>query len=92
MSNETVILAFLEKKAAHTPTRNIQNGYYMYKGQTLKSNGLELINYATRIAYHENGKIYLNIKRYSSTTSHTQSKIRYLATKNNFQIVEYEEA
>jgi hypothetical protein len=92
MSNETVILAFLEKKAAHTPTRNILNGIYMYKGQTLKSNGLELINYSTRIAYHENNKLYLNIKKYSSTTSHIQSKIRRLATEKNYQIVEYKEA
>ena len=92
MSNQTVILAFLEKKAAHTPTRNIQNGYYMYKGQTLKSNGLELINYSTRIAYHESNKLYLNIKKYSSTTSHIQSLIRRLATQKNLEIVEYMEA
>ena len=91
MSNQNVILAFLEKKAAHTPTRNIQNGYFMYKGQTLKSNGLELINYSTRIAYHENNKLYLNVKKYSSTTSHIQSLIRRLATEKNIEIVEYKE-
>lgn len=89
MSNEKVILAFLEKKAAHTPTRNIVNGYYTYKGQTLKTNGLELINYSTRIAYHENGKLYLNVGKYSSTTSHIQSKIRRLAERKNMEIVEY---
>jgi len=91
MNNENVILAFLNKKAAQTPLRNIINGYYEYKGRTLQSNGLELINYATRIAYHENNKIYLNIKKYSSTTSHIQSKIRRLAEKNNMQVVEYSE-
>ncbi len=90
MSNEKVILNFLNKKAAHTPTRNIVNGYFTYKGQTLKSNGLELINYNTRIAYHQNDKLYLNIRKYSSTTSHIQSKLRRLAEQMNFQIVEYE--
>ena len=89
MSNEKVILAFLEKKAAHTPTRNINGGYYTYKGETLKTNGLELINYSTRIAYHQNGKLYLNIGKYSSTTSHIQSKLRRLAEEKNIEIVEY---
>ena len=89
MSNEKVILAFLEKKAAHTPTRNIVNGYYTYKGQTLKTNGLELINYSTRIAYHQNGKLYLNIGKYSSTTSRIQSDLRRLAERKNMEIVEY---
>lgn len=91
MSNEKVILAFLNKKAAHTPTRDIINGVFMYKGQTLKTNGLELINYSTRIAYHENGKLYLNTRKYSSTTSHIQSKLRRLATECGFDIVEYTE-
>lgn len=90
MSNEKVILQFLNKKAGHTPTRNITNGYYTYKGQTLKTNGLELINYNTRIAYHQNDKLYLNIRKYSSTTSHIQSKLRRLAEERNFQIIEYE--
>ena len=91
MSNENVILAFLEKKAAQTPLRNIINGYYEYKGRTLKSNGLELINYATRIAYHEDNKLYLNVKKYSNTTSHIQSKIRRLAEEMNIQVIEYSE-
>ena len=89
MSNETVILAFLEGKNAHTPTRDIINGYFTYKGQTLKTDGKELINYSTRIAYHKNGKLYLNISKYSSTTSHIQSKIRRLAQEKNMEIVEY---
>lgn len=91
MSNENVILAFLEKKAAHTPTRDVLNGVFVYKGQTLKTNGLELINYSTRIAYHENDKLYLNIKKYSVTTSKIQSKLRYLASSKGFEIVEYSE-
>lgn len=89
MSNEKVILAFLNEKNAHTPTRNIINGIYTYKGQTLKTNGEELINYSTRIAYHKNGKLYLNISKYSSTTSRIQSKIRRLAENLGFKIVEY---
>lgn len=89
MSNEKVILQFLDKKTGHTPTRDIVNGVYIYKGQTLKTNGLELINYATRIAYWQGGKLYLNIKKYSTTTSKIQSKIRQLAESRGVDIVEY---
>ena len=89
MSNDKVILAFLNGKNAHTPTRNITSGYSTYKGQTLKTNGEELINYSTRIAYHKNGMLFLNVSKYSSTTSHIQSKIRRLAEDLGFKIVEY---
>lgn len=91
MSNEKVILAFLEGKNAHTPTRDILNGCYIYKGQTLKSNGVDLINYSTKIAYHKDGKIYLNVGKYSVTTSKIQSKIKYLASQKGLEIVEYKE-
>lgn len=89
MSNEKVIRAFLNKKCGKTSTRNIINGYYMYRGETLKSNGLELINYATRIAYHQNGKLYLNTKKYSRTTSKIQTLLKRLAENMDFEIVEY---
>ena len=47
MSNEKVILAFLEGKEAHTPTREVGTYYltFTYKGQTLKTDGKELILY-----------------------------------------------
>lgn len=89
MSNEKVILQFLDKRAGHTPTRDIVNGIYTYKGQTLKTNGLELINYNTRIAYWQNNILHINIHKYSSTTSHIQSKLRRLAESKGVDIVEY---
>ena len=91
MSNEKVILQFLEGKAGHTPTRDILNGVYVYKGQTLKTNGCELINYNTRIAYIENGVLFLNVKKYSVTTSKIQNNIRRLASERGFTIKEYQE-
>lgn len=89
MSNEKVILQFLDKRAGHTPTRDIVNGVYIYKGQTLKTNGLELINYNTIIAFWEDGKVHLNTKKYSSTTSKIQSKIRQLCESKGVDILEY---
>jgi len=89
MSNEKVIIRFLDKRAGHTPTRNIVNGVYVYKGQTLKTNGLELINYSTRIAYWCNDILYVNTKKYSSTTSHIQSKLKRLAEERGLKIIEY---
>ncbi len=89
MTKEKVILQFLDKKAGHTPNRDITNGVYVYKGCTLKSNGLELINYSTRIAYWQNGKLYINIHKYSSTTSKIQSKLKRLAQERGVDIIEY---
>lgn len=91
MSNENVIKTFLEKEQARTPLRNIINGYYSYKGRTLWTIENELINYNTRIAYIEGNTLYINVKKYSSTTSHIQSKIKLLGKEYNYNIVEYQE-
>lgn len=91
MKNENVIKKFLEKEQAKTPLRDIVNGYYSYKGRTLWTWKNELINYSTRIAYIEDNTLYINIKKYSSTTSKIQSKIKQLGKEYNYNIVEYQE-
>ena len=91
MSNENVIKTFLEKKQAKTPLRTIVNGYYSYKGRTLWTRDNELINYNTRIAYIEDNNLYINVKKYSSTTSKIQSKIKLLGKEYNYNIIEYQE-
>lgn len=88
MSNENVIREFLSGGQAKTPLRNINCGYYSYKGRTLYTEENNLINYKTTIASLINGKVYLNINKYSSTTSKIQSKIRQLATSKGLEIVE----
>ena len=90
MTNLQVIKAFLNKECAHTPTREIVNGIYAYKGQTLTSNGLELINYSTRIAYHEDGKLFLNVHKYSVTTSKIQNQLRAQAQNYGMDVIEYD--
>ena len=85
MNNIEVIKRFLNKQPGHTPTRITMNGH---KEMTLKTNGLELINYSTRIAYHKDNKLYINISKYSRTTSKIQSQLKELAS--GFEIVEYE--
>lgn len=91
MTNESVIKTFLRKEQAKTPLRTIINGYYSYKGRTLWTRDNELINYSTRIAYIEGNNLYINVKRYSSTTSKIQSKIKLLGKEYNYSIVEYQE-
>ena len=88
MNNERVIETFLDGGQAKTPLRNIRNGYYSYKGRTLYTEENNLINYQTTIATLKDGKLYLNIKKYSSTTSHIQSKIRYLAMSKGLELIE----
>lgn len=91
MKNENVIKKFLEGEQAQTPLRDIVNGYYSYKGRTLWTKDNELINYSTRIAYIKDNTLYINTKKYSSTTSHIQSKIKYLGKMYNYDIIEYQE-
>ena len=90
MKNEDVIKKFLEKEEARTPLRNIINGCYIYKGRTLWTRDNELINYNTRIAYIEGNNLYINVKKYSSTTSHIQSKLKQLASLTSYNIIEYQ--
>lgn len=89
MSNEKVILQFLDKKAGHTPKRDITFGVYIRRGCTLNSYGYKLINYETLLAYWKDNKVYLNIKKYSSTTSKIQNKLRELAKESGIDIVEF---
>ena len=91
MSNENVIKTFLEKKQAKTSLRTIVNDYYSYKGRTLWTRNNELINYNTRIAYIEGNNLYINVKKYSITTSKIQSNIKQLGKEYNYSIVEYQE-
>lgn len=91
MTNEKVIKKFLEKEQAKTTLRTIINGYYSYKGRTLWTRENELINYNTRIAYIEGNNLYINVKKYSNTTSHIQSKIKLLGKEYNYNIIEYQE-
>lgn len=88
MTNENVINAFLNGEKAQTPKRLSQNGI---KECTLTSNGETLVNYSTVIAKNVQNRIYLNIKKYSSTTSHIQSLIKRLATSKGMTIIEYKE-
>ena len=91
MKNEKVIEKFLEKEQAKTPLRSIINGCYIYKGRTLWTRDNELINYNTRIAYIEDNTLYINVKKYSNTTSHIQSKLKRLASLTSYNIIEYQE-
>ena len=93
MTNQEVLKSFLQGYKAKTPTRDIQNGYYSYKGNTLTTDGTTLINYQETIAYKEGNKLYLNKGKYSVTTSKIQSQLKRLATDfyNDKNIIYYEQ-
>lgn len=89
MSNEKVIRCFLEHQKGHTATRNITNGVYTYKGQTLATDGLKLVNYSTVIARHiSNNVVEINVKKYSVTTTKIQNKLKQLAKEYGYDVVE----
>lgn len=90
MTNEIVIKRFLNRLSGETPLREIPNGVYVYRGRTLTSNGKELINYRTTIAYWDNnGSLHLNKNKYSITTSKIQNQLAYLAKQKNIPTIEY---
>lgn len=93
MNNENVIKSFLQLKHAKTNLRNIQNGYYTYKGRTLQTKeeniGFCLYNYDTIIAFILDNTLYLNKNKYSVTTSKIQSQLAYQATHTDYIIKEY---
>lgn len=93
MTNTDVLKCFLQGQKAQTPKRQIQNGYYMYEGRTLTTDGTTLINYKTRIAYKKYNKLMINKRKYSVTTSKIQHQLLQLALEMycNGDIIFYEE-
>ena len=92
MTNLQVINKFLNREEGRTNKRQILNGYYYYEGRTLQTDGTDLINYTTKIAYFDNDNIlHLNKTKYSATTSKIQNQLERLALAQNEKIIEYTE-
>ena len=89
MNNEKVIRCFLEHQTGHTATRNITNGVYTQKGQTLSTDGSKLVNYSTVIARHIRANVVeVNVKKYSITTTKIQNTLKQLAKEYGYDVVE----
>ena len=92
MTNLQVINKFLHREKGGTNKRQILNGYYYYEGGTLQTDGTDLINYSTKIAYFDNNNIlHLNKSKYSATTSKIQNQLERLALAQDKKIIEYTE-
>ena len=90
MTNQEVITRFLNREKGATNKRQILNGYYYYEGRTLQTDGTDLINYSTKIAYFDKDNIlHLNRTKYSATTSKIQNQLKQLALAQNEKIIEY---
>ena len=92
MTNLQVINKFLNRERGQTNKRQILNDYYYYEGRTLQTDGTDLINYSTIIAYFDNDNIlHLNKTKYSATTSKIQYQLERLALAQDKKIIEYTE-
>ena len=92
MTNLQVINKFLNRERGQTNKRQILNGYYYFEGRTLQTDGTDLINYSTKIAYFDNDDIlHLNKSKYSATTSKIQNQLERLALAQDKKIIEYTE-
>ena len=92
MTNQEVITRFLNRERGQTNKRQILNGVFYYEGRTLQTDGTDLINYSTKIAYFDNDNIlHLNKSKYSATTSKIQYQLERLALAQDKKIIEYTE-
>ena len=92
MTNQEVIKRFLNRERGATNKRQILNGVFYYEGRTLQTDGTDLINYSTIIAYFDNDNIlHLNKSKYSATTSKIQYQLERLALEQDKKIVKYTE-
>ena len=92
MTNQEVITRFLNRERGQTNKRQILNGIFYYEGRTLQTDGTDLINYKTKIAYFDDDNIlHLNKTRYSATTSKIQYQLERLALAQDKKIVKYTE-
>ena len=92
MTNQEVIKRFLNRERGATNKRQILNGVFYYEGRTLQTDGTDLINYTTKIAYFDNNNIlHLNKSKYSATTSKIQYQLERLALEQDKKIVKYTE-
>ena len=92
MTNLQVINKFLNRERGQTNKRQILNGIFYYEGRTLQTDGTDLINYKTKIAYFDNDNIlHLNKSKYSATTSKIQNQLERLALEQDKKIVKYTE-
>lgn len=88
MTNLEVLKRFTEKRSGRTPQRDIYEGYYVYNGRTLTTDGLTLINYNTVIASWEKNTVLLNMKKYSRTTSKIQHQLKNILIDNGVNFIE----
>lgn len=72
--NEKVAGAFLDKRSA--------------KGASISTDGATLWSYNTRIAKWDGGRVILNARKYSRTTSTQQNDFRACARARGVEVVE----
>lgn len=92
MTNEQVIRLFLRGQNAKTNKRQIAYSDKFgdaHTGYTLISNNNILINFKTPIAMIiAPNKLYVDMSKYSSTTSTIRNKLKRMATQQGYTIIE----
>lgn len=76
MKNEQVMKDFICRRNSRT--------------LNLRTNGNELVNYDTVIAYFKDGICFVNTRKYSNTTTKIQNQLKRMLSSNHIQIAEYE--
>lgn len=81
--NVKVIEAFLEKRSAQSPKRNITGyNYIIYRGCSISTDGRKLYSYSTPIAEWRGDVVAIDSSKYSNTTTLQQNDLALMLKQN----------
>ena len=83
VQNEKVIRAWLEGRKATSTVRDIPNGVFVERGASISTDGKKLFSYWTPIAWHEDGVLVVDMRKYSLTTTMQQSDLKQMLAERN---------
>ena len=92
MNTEQVIAKFISRETATAKKRDIVNVYYMRKGASISTDGSTLWSYWTPIAKWDGGKVVMDGRKFSVTTSKQQGKLRYMLHVAGIETMELDHA
>ncbi len=85
VQNEKVIKAWLDGHVATSAVRDIADGYYIRKGASISTDGEKLYSYWTPIAWREDGKVVVDMRKYSMTTTLQQSDLKQILAQKDIK-------
>lgn len=84
VQNEKIIKAWLDGRKATSRVRDIDTGV-IERGASISTDGKKLYSYWTPIAWHEDGVVVVNMRKYSLTTTMQQSDLKQILAQRDIK-------